>query len=588
MPSALANAYLQVIPSTKGLTKGIRDAMNDGSAEAAGGSYGTSLSSSIKSSVAAADIGDFIGKAIVATINEGADMEQSLGGVETMFRDSSQRVIDAANSAYKTAGLSANDYMQTVTGFSASLLQSLGGDTEAAASTADMAITDMADNANKFGSDMSSIQNAYQGFAMQNYIMLDNLKLGYGGAKKEMERLLADAQTLTGVEYNMESLDDVYNAIHAIQSEMGITGTTAIEASTTFTGSFAAMGSAAKNVLASLALGEDITPSLTALGETIYTWAFDNLIPMMGRIVKGVGEAALELITKFFTVENLQTLIESASELLTRLAEGISDAIPKLIAVIPPIIAAIVVAISTELPTIISAGIDIIFALIDGLINSRPQLVAVIPDIIIGIVHGLVDNLDKIILAAPKIIMAIVEGVVSAIPQLLEIFPSLILAIVDTFRSYDWASIGGNIIAGLKEGFLSMWNSFVDSVKKSLHGLVDTVKAIFGIESPSKLMRDEVGVMLARGIGVGFTRGMDKVNHDMANSLTDLFGSPVTSVVQASLSGGERIGAVSTGIAGGYRIDNLNVTFETIEELSAVLEWLKNSTRTSRMKGETA
>ncbi|KRN61615.1 phage tail protein [Carnobacterium maltaromaticum] len=225
---------------------------------------------------------------IGASLNEGAALQQSLGGIETLFKDSGDKVKAYADEAYKTAGMSANSYMETVTSFSASLLQSMGGDTEAAADTANMAMIDMADNSNKMGTSMESIQDAYKGFAKQNYAMLDNLSLGYGGTKTEMERLLADAEKLTGVKYDINNLDDVYNAIHAVQEEMGIAGTTAKEASETFTGSFAAMSSVFKDVLGGLALGEDITPKLKDLASTTKTFLIDNFIPMFTNILKGL------------------------------------------------------------------------------------------------------------------------------------------------------------------------------------------------------------------------------------------------------------------------------------------------------------
>jgi pblA len=239
-----------------------------------------------------------IGKAFSAALNEGASLQQSLGGIETLFKDSADKVKGFANEAYKTTGLSANAYMENVTGFSASLLQSLGGDTDKAAETANMAMIDMSDNANKMGTSMESIQMAYQGFAKQNYTMLDNLKLGYGGTKQEMQRLLADAEKLTGVKYDINNLSDVYNAIHAIQENLDITGTTAKEAASTFSGSFESMKAAAQNVLGKLALGENILPSLQALAETTSTFLFDNFFPMVGNILSGLGLVLTEGISQ--------------------------------------------------------------------------------------------------------------------------------------------------------------------------------------------------------------------------------------------------------------------------------------------------
>ena len=283
MATNLGKAYVQIMPSAKGISGMISKEINGEAAEA-GRSAGGGLVAAFKGVVAAAAIGKFF----MASLMEGGKLQQSLGGVETLFKNNAETVKQYAKEAYKSTGLSANAYMENVTGFSASLLQSLGGDTAKAAKIADMAMRDMADNSNKMGTSMESIQFAYQGFAKQNYTMLDNLKLGYGGTKKEMERLLKDAQKLTGVKYDINNLSDVYEAIHAIQGELGITGTTAKEAATTLQGSFASMKAAFSNVLGNLSLGEDIRPSLAELAKTTATFVQGNLLPMVGNILKGL------------------------------------------------------------------------------------------------------------------------------------------------------------------------------------------------------------------------------------------------------------------------------------------------------------
>lgn len=288
MATELGKAYVQIIPSARGITGMIQKEMGGEVASAgvsSGKSLGSNLIGALKGAIAAAGIG----KAIGAALSEGAALQQSLGGIDTLFKASAEKVKGFANEAYKTTGLSANAYMENVTGFSASLLQSLGGDTDKAADIANMAMIDMSDNANKMGTSMESIQTAYQGFAKQNYTMLDNLKLGYGGTKQEMQRLLADAEKLTGVKYDINNLSDVYQAIHAIQENLDITGTTAKEAASTFTGSFQAMKASAQNVLGKLALGENILPSLQALAETTSTFLFNNFFPMIGNIMSGLG-----------------------------------------------------------------------------------------------------------------------------------------------------------------------------------------------------------------------------------------------------------------------------------------------------------
>lgn len=289
MATELGQAYIQIMPSARGIKDMIKKELGSEIPQAgqeAGESLSSNMLSVAKKAIAAAGIGKFFS----ASLTEGANLQQSLGGIETLFKGSADVVKKYANEAYKTTGLSANAYMENVTGFSASLLQSLGGDTRKAADVANMAMVDMADNSNKMGTSMDRIQDAYQGFAKQNYTMLDNLKLGYGGTKTEMQRLLADAQKLTGVKYDINNLSDVYQAIHAIQENLDITGTTAKEAATTFSGSFASMKAAAQNVLGKLALGEDIMPSLHQLFETVKTFLVGNLIPMVWNVLKGIPQ----------------------------------------------------------------------------------------------------------------------------------------------------------------------------------------------------------------------------------------------------------------------------------------------------------
>lgn len=313
MATELGQAYIQIMPSARGIKDMIKKELGSEIPQAgqeAGETLSSKMLSVAKKAIAAAGIGKFFS----ASLTEGANLQQSLGGIETLFKGSADTVKKYANEAYKTTGLSANAYMENVTGFSASLLQSLGGDTRKAADVANMAMVDMADNSNKMGTSMNRIQDAYQGFAKQNYTMLDNLKLGYGGTKTEMQRLLADAQKLTGVKYDINNLSDVYQAIHAIQENLDITGTTAKEAATTFSGSFASMKAAAQNVLGKLALGEDIGPALSSLYQTTKTFLLGNLIPMVVDILKGIPhlfyEFMKEVLTDLFGPEMAKPMID--------------------------------------------------------------------------------------------------------------------------------------------------------------------------------------------------------------------------------------------------------------------------------------
>ena len=319
MATEIAQAYVQLIPSARGITGKIQSILNP-EASAAGQSAGQSLGSSLVRVMTKVISAAGIGKAFSAAISEGAALQQSLGGIETLFKGSADKVKGYANEAYKTTGLSANAYMENVTGFSASLLQSLDGDTNKAAETANMAMIDMSDNANKMGTSMESIQMAYQGFAKQNYTMLDNLKLGYGGTKQEMQRLLDDAEKLTGVKYDINNLSDVYSAIHAIQENLDITGTTAKEAASTFSGSFKSMKAAAQNVLGKLALGEDIQPALDALLESTKTFLVNNLAPMIGNILKQLPKLLLGTLKGVFTSMFGEGIGSALTGILTTLA----------------------------------------------------------------------------------------------------------------------------------------------------------------------------------------------------------------------------------------------------------------------------
>lgn len=309
----LAKAYVQIVPSADGIKGKLTSALSgeaSSAGDSAGKTAGASLGSSIKKAIAAAGIG----VALKSAISEGAALQQSLGGIETLFKDSADKVIKNAQNAYMTAGLSANEYMESVTSFSASLLQGLAGDTNKAADVADMALTDMSDNANKMGTSMESIQNAYQGFAKQNYTMLDNLKLGYGGTKTEMQRLLADATKLSGVKYNLDNLSDVYEAIHVIQEDLGITGTTAKEAASTFSGSMASMKSALKNVMGSLTLGEDIKPAMDALLNSVSTFLFKNLMPMVGNILKGLVSYIVDTVVNTDWISVISQMLKALKD----------------------------------------------------------------------------------------------------------------------------------------------------------------------------------------------------------------------------------------------------------------------------------
>ncbi|CTN99079.1 TPA: PblA [Streptococcus pneumoniae] len=502
MATELGKAYVQIIPSAKGISGMIQKEMG-GEVASAGVSAGESLGSKMMGAVSGVIAAAGIGKAIGASINEGAALQQSLGGVETLFKDSADKVKGFANEAYKTTGLSANAYMENVTGFSASLLQSLGGDTDKAAETANMAMIDMSDNANKMGTSMESIQLAYQGFAKQNYTMLDNLKLGYGGTKQEMQRLLADAEKLTGVKYDINNLSDVYSAIHTIQENLDITGTTAREAATTFTGSFESMKSAAQNVLGKLSLGEDIQPALQALMETTSTFLFGNLIPMIGNILKQIPILILGGIKGVFSGifgEGLGSIMGSIVTALGSafLAFKAFSTVSGLLSGIPAVLTTIKTAV-TGLFTVMSANpIGIAIAAIAGLTaglvyfftqtETGRQIWSSFVAWIKQAWQGIADFFVNLWSGISEGASTLWDGVVTAWNAVVTFFSDLWVRIQEA-ASVAWTAITTVVMAIVQpfiDGFMNIWNNISDGltqiwegIKMIFQGVWEFIKSIF-------------------------------------------------------------------------------------------------------------
>lgn len=490
MATELGKAYVQIIPSAKGISGMIQKEMG-GEVASAGVSAGESLGSKMIGAVSGIIAAAGIGKTIGASINEGAALQQSLGGVETLFKDSADKVKGFANEAYKTTGLSANAYMENVTGFSASLLQSLGGDTDKAAETANMAMIDMSDNANKMGTSMESIQLAYQGFAKQNYTMLDNLKLGYGGTKQEMQRLLSDAEKLTGVKYDMNNLSDVYSAIHAIQENLDITGTTAREAATTFTGSFESMKAAAQNVLGKLSLGEDIQPALQSLLETTSTFLFGNLIPMIGNILKQIPNLILGGIKSVFSGIFGEGLGSIMGGIVTALGSAFLafkafSAVTGLLSRIPAILTTIKTAV-TGLFTAMSAnpiGIAIaaIAALTAGLVYFFTQT-----EMGRQIWQGFMDWFSGVWQSVAPVLTEVWNGIVETATtvwnNMMAVVAPIIQAVVDFIRSvWDGISLWWTENQGLiQQTFTTVWNAIqtvIQTVMPIIQSIIETAMNI--------------------------------------------------------------------------------------------------------------
>ena len=421
-------------------------------------------------------------KFVGESVNAFADVEQSIGGVETLFKENSDMVIQNAKNAYKTAGISANQYMEQVTSFSASLLQSTAGDTKKAGEIADQALIDMADNANKFGSSMESIQNAYQGFAKQNYTMLDNLKLGYGGTKTEMERLLADAEKFSGVHYDISNLSDVYQAIHIIQEEMGVSGTTAKEASETITGSM----NSAKS-------------------------AFQNFIAGQGGIE--------EVITTFVTAG--QNISKVVIQMLPQLVEGIVGIINGLLPLLPDLI-------KTLTPVIIQGTVDLFIALVGilpdlilMLADLLPTLLPMIVEAIMQIIPMLIDMLPEFIMAGGKLLGGLLEGLYKSLPKLLEGVWNIIVSIINYYKKMPKMilEVGKNIISGLWNGMKSMKDWVVNKVKDLGKSILKGLKGILGIKSPSKEF-----ALIGKFSVLGYTEALDKMEKDVQKQVGETFG----------------------------------------------------------------
>lgn len=433
-----------------------KDQFNDdvdessGKAEKFAGKLGNGLATAAK--IGAAAVGataTAIGALTKTALDNYAEYEQLVGGVETLFKDSADVVMQYANNAYKTAGLSANEYMDTVTSFSASLLQSLGGDTEAAAEQANLAITDMADNANKMGTDMVSIQNAYQGFAKQNYTMLDNLKLGYGGTKEEMQRLIDDANALNAAQgkltdYSIDSYADIVSAIHDVQTEMGITGTTAKEAATTIQGSLSAMKSAWTNLLTGIGDdSQDLDKLINNFVDSTGT-AAENILPRSEKIITGIGSLA------------------------KRLAPVVAAAIPALVTTVLPqliqsggsMVAAIIQGLVQMLPQIIQSGIDLVITLIEGIASDPESLVETAITLVVTIVSGLLQSIPKLIAAAADLVTGLLRALISNAPKLLEAGLKLVWQIVEGIANSlgEVGLAGAKVVDAIIDGIAGAWN----------------------------------------------------------------------------------------------------------------------------------
>lgn len=552
-----------------------------------------------------------------------ADYEQLEGGVEKLFGNASDIVMQNAKNAYQTAGMSANQYMEQATSFSASLIDSLNGNQKKASEQVDVAMRAISDNFNTFGGDMSMIQGAFQGFAKQNYTMLDNLKLGYGGTKTEMERLIADANeygkaTGQASDLTVDSFSDVVTAIDLIQQKQHIAGTTAKEASTTIAGSIGQVKASWENLLAGFANPDaDIGALVKNLVDSVGT-AGENILPALVNIADGISQAMGTFIPQIFNViiDALPNLVQIGGQIIQSLLEGIVTAIPRIAEALPQMlemgaqliesllngivqaIPQITTAITSNIGSIVSSGVKIIEALVNGLIQAIPKIVEALPKIITALLTAIIDNLPRLIIAGVKLIVALAKGLIQAIPQLLKMVPKIIKALVSAIGSLIGmlVSAGAKLISGLvsgigsgiskaiakaKEVVTKIWTAIKDAgkkfldvgknivegiwdgisngfgwIKEKIKGWIGNVKSffkkLFGIKSPSRWARDEIGWNLAKGVALGIEDGEGEVE-DAMNSLI-----PDYQLDTVAVSGGfEEALQVSIGGAVSQALSNL-------------------------------
>lgn len=515
-----------------------------------------------------------------AAVENYAEYEQLVGGVETLFKNSADIVQGYAERAYKTAGLSANEYMSTVTSFSASLLQSLGGDTKKAAEYADMAVSDMSDNANKMGTSMEMIQNAYQGFAKQNYTMLDNLKLGYGGTKTEMQRLVKDAAKIDkSINANSLSFGNIVKAINVVQKEMGIYGTTALEAEKTISGSVASTKAAWQNLITGVADDnadfEKLIDNFVGSAGT----ALDNILPRIEQSLNG----AASLVDKIFPIivnkipeiitNNLPNIANSALNIIETLVNGLADNVDELIPTVIEIVLTIVRKLTELLPKITQAAFSIVIELAMGLIKNIDKIIDATVTLLDGMIDFLLkpENLAMLIQTAIQLVIAIGTGIIKAIPQLLVSVGSLIASIFANFATADWSSIGTNLVDGLKKGINNAWKNLKSWFKGLFGDLIGIAKKILGIASPSKVFA-EIGRFMAEGVGVGWNGAFRDIQRDINDSL-DFDGGYIGSFGGGALSG-----------ADGYMSRDINIVQNIYSQAKTAAELMREARWQAKME----
>ena len=585
----LGKAWVQIVPSAEGFSgklKGIVDSEATQAGVSGGGKLSGALGGALKMGGAAIAAG--MAAATTAVVSFGkeavssyAEYEQLAGGVEKLYGTAADKIKKYADEAYKTSGMSANAYMETATSFSAALIGDLKGDVNKAADLTDVAMRAMSDNVNVFGSDMQSVQNAFQGFAKGQYNMLDNLKLGYGGTKTEMERLIKDANTYRksigeSADLSIDSFADIVQAIQSVQEAQNIAGTTNKEAMSTIEGSATATKAAWDNLITSIGRGEGINESFNALltslfGEGEGEGLLNQIIPRIETVMQGIGDFILQAAP--ILSEKIPPLIQSivpsllsgAATLISALAQGLLAALPTLMPIATDILMSIITGIVNNLPMILSTGVELIMTLVSGISESLPTLIPAMVNAILTMVDGLLNNIPMLIDCAIKLITGLATGLVNAIPILLEKGPvivgKLVVAIIAAIPQLVTAggklvvaivqgaanlssqiiSAGRNIVSGFKQGFIEAWGNFKSWVVNKVQELISSVKGAFQIASPSKVFA-QIGDYCVQGFDEGFaTFGDDALDQvtSVVGEIEDQSGnivSDVTSVISGDIS----------------------------------------------------
>ncbi len=574
----LAKAYVQIIPTTKGIKSEIGKELGeevenagDEAGKKGGENAGVSFAKKMMKIIAAAEIGKKVVEGIKASVEAGAALEQSIGGIETLFKESSDTMIQYANNAFRTCGLSANDYMETTTSFAASMLSSVGGDTAKAAELSNNALIAMSDNANKMGTNMQDIQNAYQGFAKQNYTMLDNLKLGYGGTKEEMQRLLSDANKLNkqqGIitDYSIDSFADITEAIQVVQDNLGITGTTALEAASTLSGSFGTMQAAWTNFIAKLSVGnrDQVNQAMMDLASSASTFLFQNLIPAIGRIITQLPSAIGTFITTAIPllIENGKQIIsniiqgwqenkgrwkDTVNNFLDNAIEWIETSLPQILAegiasveefiagwgqgdghmmaTVGELIGKILTVIIKAVPQILAAGVLIVGKLAVGFIQNIPYFLTQIGTLLGQMISTIASNFPKLVSSGGSMLLKIIAGFINGITNI----PSAVKKAVDSFKSnfrnVDWGELGTNIIKGIVNGITGGIGKLVTAAKNVAKNALDAAKEALGIHSPSRVFELEVGKMIDLGLAAGIEKNLKPVQTSMKVLSMETVGS---------------------------------------------------------------